>query len=166
MVTAPTVSSKPDTTLSETEPQTTGTTFQAITIGENQPIYSLDPLFATTQSEMRAIQLVYEGLVRFNSRGKIVPAIAKNWTISNNHTRFSFILKDDVYYQNSSVFASGRGRKLKPGDIKKVFKRMASAGVPPRAAKLFMNIRGFEPYFKEQHNIYRSSFGIYTVSAA
>ncbi len=155
MVNAPTVSSSKPDTLSKSK--TTGGTFQSVTIWENQPIYTLDPLFVTNVSEMRVIQLVYEGLVRFNSQGKVVPAIAKKWTISNQHRQFTFILKQNLFYQDNSIFASGRGRQLKPEDIKKDFERMAHANIPPRAAELFMDIRGFEPYFQEQHKVYRPS---------
>lgn len=146
---------KPDTTAASKT--TINSSFQSITIGENQPIHSLDPLFITNVSEMRAVQLVYEGLVRFNSQGKIIPSIAKSWTISNNHRRFQFKLRQNIYFQDSPIFSSGRGRRLRPGDIKKDFERMARDNVPTRAAKLFMNIRGFEPYFQEQHNVFRPS---------
>jgi ABC-type transport system substrate-binding protein len=154
-VNAPTVSSSKPDTLSESK--TTGGTFQSITIWENQPIHTLDPLFVTNESEMRVIQLIYEGLVRFNSQGKIVPAIAKKWIINDQHRQFKFILKQNIFYQDNSIFASGRGRQLKPEDIKKDFERMAHADVPPCAAKLFMDIHGFEPYFQEQHKVYRPS---------
>lgn len=157
-VQGPTVSSEtPDTLTNNEVTEPAGSAFQALTIGENQPIHSLDPLFAITFSEMQAIQLVYEGLVRFDNRGKIVPAIAESWTVDDHHRRYQFNLKDDVFYQNSSIFSSGRGRKLRAGDIKKDFERMARADVPAYAAHLFMNIRGFEPYFQEQHHIFRQS---------
>jgi len=157
-VNTPTVSSEePDTLTDHTTGVSAGPAFQSLTIGENQPIYSLDPLFATTLSEMRAIQLVYEGLVRFDKQGKITPTVAKTWTVSDQNRHFSFALKGDVYYQDSPVFSSGRGRQLKASDIKKDFERMARADVPSHAAELFMNIRGFEPYYQEQHHVYRSS---------
>jgi ABC-type transport system substrate-binding protein len=151
---SPVSSTKSDTL---TTSKVTGTPFQSITIGENQPIHTLDPLFIQNISEMRTVQLIYEGLVRFNNQGKIVPAIAGSWTISNQHRQFRFILSDSVYYQDSPIFPSGRGRQLKPNDIKKDFERMAQADVPSCAAELFMNIRGFEPYFQAQHKVFRPS---------
>lgn len=147
---APTSSGQPDTT--PQAPEDEGP-FTQLTIGENQPIKTLDPLFAENGSSMRALQLVYEGLVRFNASGEIIPAIAKDWTMSNNGHTYRFTLHNDIFYHDSNIFPNGRGRKLVAGDVKKAFERMARATVPDRAAQLFMNIEGFEPYYREQHAV-------------
>nr|WP_286670513.1 ABC transporter substrate-binding protein [Fodinibius salsisoli] len=106
---------------------------------------------------MHAIQLIYEGLVRFDEGGDIVPAVARKWTSSNNSYQYTFHLRPDIFYHDSDIFGSGTGRKLTAGDVKFIFKRMAKPGVSDRAARLFMNIQGFEAYFREQHYVYNSS---------
>ncbi|HYW36318.1 MAG TPA: ABC transporter substrate-binding protein [Balneolaceae bacterium] len=151
---APVSSQKPDTTAAQNQG---GTEFQELTIGENQPIHSLDPLFIENTSEMQAVQLVYEGLVRYDASGKIIPAMARSWTVSDNHKIYRFTLKHNLFYQDSDVFSSGRGRRVVAGDIKKDFQRMATDSVPDHAARLFMDIRGFEPYYQEQHKVFRKS---------
>lgn len=147
---APISTGQPDTTLQAPEDEGP---FTQLTIGENQPIKTLDPLFAENGSSMRALQLVYEGLVRFNASGEIIPAIAKDWTMSNNVQTYRFTLHNDIFYHDSNIFPNGRGRKLVAGDIKKAFERMARATVPDRAAQLFMDIEGFEPYYREQQAV-------------
>lgn len=137
-------------TLQQQQRQAAGP-FKQLAIGENQPIRSLDPLYVENASGMRAVQLVYEGLVRYNAGGEIVPAIASEWAVSNNHTTYRFTLHDSLFYHDSSVFPNGRGRRLVAGDVKWAFERMAKDHIPNLAAHLFMNIRGFEPYFQEQH---------------
>lgn len=128
--------------------------FRQLNIGEYQSISSLDPLLADNITNIRAIQLVYEGLVRFDEAGTIAPAIAQNWSVGTNDRRYTFHLRPDVYYHDSDIFGSGTGRKLTADDVPFVFERMAKNTVPPRAARLFMNIEGFDEYFREQRHIY------------
>ncbi|HET6528227.1 MAG TPA: ABC transporter substrate-binding protein, partial [Balneolaceae bacterium] len=132
--------------------------FQKLVMGEFNTIGSLDPLFANNATEMRAVQLVYEGLVRFDENGNITPGIAQTWTVSDDSSLYEFHLRPDIFYHNSDIFSTGTGRRLVAEDVKFVFERMARAGVPPRAAKLFMNIRGFDSYFQEQHFVYNPQF--------
>ncbi|SMO70580.1 ABC transporter substrate-binding protein [Fodinibius sediminis] len=131
--------------------------FQQLNIGELEPIRSLDPLLATNSAETRAIQLLYEGLVRFDETGTITPAIAREWSSSNDRRQYTFHLRSDVFFHNSEVFGSGTGRKLTANDVRFVFERMAHNDVPPHAAELFMNIEGFDAYFREQRLLYKPS---------
>lgn len=147
---APTSSGKTDTTRQALPDEGS---FTQLTIGENQPIKTLDPLFAENGSSMRALQLVYEGLIHLNADGEITPAIAKEWTLSDDGRTYRFTLHNDIFYHDSDIFSNGRGRRLVAGDVKKAFERMARSTVPARAAQLFMNIKGFEPYYQEQHAV-------------
>lgn len=146
---SPDTAATTDTTASEPS-----AAFRQINIGEINPIPNLDPLFANNASTMRAVQLVYEGLVRMNSTGTIIPGIAKRWTVENDSLKYVFTLRNNVYYHDSNAFNNGIGRKLKAGDVKYAFERMAQISVPVNAARLFMPIQGFEPYFREQHNVF------------
>jgi len=141
-------------TTSEQSASESDAKFRELLIGEYQKINSLDPLFADNTASMRAVQLVYEGLVRLNQNGSVVEGLAKNWEISNDSLSYRFTLRSDIYYQDSEVFSTGTGRRLVAQDVKYVFERMAKSNVPPNAAQLFMDIRGFEPYFQEQRLVY------------
>lgn len=131
--------------------------FRKLVVGEYNTISSLDPLFANSAAAMRAVQLVYEGLVRLDANGSVMPGMAKSWEASNDSLKYTFRLRPEVYYHDSDVFSTGTGRKLASDDVKFVFERMASAGVPPKGAQLFMDIEGFDPYFHEQHEVYLPS---------
>lgn len=128
--------------------------FRKLVIGEYQSITSFDPLLAENGATLRALQLVYEGLIRLDADGDPKPAVAKEWEVSNDSLTYSFTLNSDIYYQDSEVFSTGTGRRLVANDVKYVFERMAKAGNPSRAAKLFWDIKGLEPFYQEQHNIY------------
>lgn len=144
-------------TVEQAAPAKQEASFRQLNIGEFQPIRSLDPMFASTRSDLHAVQLIYEGLVRFNESGNIVPAVATKWSSSNNNHRYTFHLRSDVFYHDSDIFGSGTGRKLNANDVKFVFRRMARPGISDRAARLFKNIQGFEAYYREQHYVHDAS---------
>lgn len=159
---------QPQTTVVDRDPETTAAddtldqppnaeqdaSFRQLNIGESQPISSLDPLLANNTSAIRTIQLLYEGLVRFNEAGNIAPAIAQKWSVEDENRRYTFHLRPDVYYHDSDIFGSGTGRKLRAADVIFIFERMAKNNLPPHAAQLFTNIEEFDTYFQEQRQIY------------
>ncbi|NGP75371.1 ABC transporter substrate-binding protein [Balneolaceae bacterium YR4-1] len=146
---APDTSETTDTTASEPS-----AAFRQINIGEINPIPTMDPLFAENAGTMRALQLVYEGLVRFDRQGDVVPGIATNWTVTDDSLQYTFTLRNNVYYHDNNAFNNGIGRKFKASDVKFAFNRMAMNSVPDHAAQLFMSVEGFEPFYREQHNIF------------
>lgn len=119
--------------------------------GEVDSIQNLDPLFARNNSARRLMMLVYEGLVIHNQQGDIIPGIAKNWDISSDSLTYTFHLNTKAYYQDMDAFSSGVGRRVSASDVKFDFERMALDSVPSDAAELFMDIDGFDTYYKEQH---------------
>lgn len=149
------ITAAPDTTAtSDTTASEPSAAFRQINMGEINPIPTLDPLFAENASTMRALQLVYEGLVRLDREGKVIPGIASQWSVADDSLKYTFRLRNNVYFHDSNVFNNGVGRKLKASDVKFAFERMAMNSVPNHAAKLFMPIEGFEPYYREQHNVF------------
>jgi ABC-type transport system substrate-binding protein len=148
----PTPTAPSDTTIGKTAGD--DASFLNLVVGEHSSISSLDPLFADNAAEMRAVQLVYEGLVRLDSNGSVVPGIAKNWKVSSDSLEYTFQLRSDIFYHDSNAFSTGTGRRLISEDVKFIFERMARAGVPPKAAHMFMDVKGFDPYFNEQREVY------------
>lgn len=130
------------------------TTAQTLDYGETNKIESLDPLFAHNDATFRIIDLMYEGLVGLNDHGEVVPRIAKSWDISTDSLTYTFHLRPDIYFQDNEVFNSGRGRLVKASDVAFDLTRTAKNNVPGYAAKLFMDIHGYDTYYKEQHQIF------------
>ena len=127
--------------------------FTAIKVGELNSIQTLDPLFATNNSEFRILSLIYDGLTEIDNNGNINSAIAKKWTISRDSLRYTFTIRDDVFYHSDSRFRSGIGRQVVPQDIVMNFERMASVLVPDYAADMFKSIQGFNAFHNEQTHI-------------
>jgi ABC-type transport system substrate-binding protein len=138
----------PDSAVSETE--TDDDEFTQIKIGEPASINSLDPLFAESGSEWRAIHLIYETLVSLDENGEPAPGLAKSWTVNEDSTQFVFHLNATTTFHDSPFFESNTGRRVVASDIKFIFDRMASNNVPDFAADHFKDILGFSAYHTEQ----------------
>lgn len=149
---SPTAITPADTTQQVTP--TNEASFRKLVIGEFAPIKTLDPLYADNAASMRAVQLVYEGLVRLNDNGSPVPGLAKTWAVSKDSLQYTFHLRPNIYFQDNQIFSTGTGRKVTASDVKYDFERMAQAGLPPYAAHMFMDIENYEPYYREQHFVY------------
>ena len=65
----PVSSPNTDATPEDTTTAPKSADFMQLNMGELHPINSLDPLFAKNTSTMRALQLIYEGLIKYNEEG-------------------------------------------------------------------------------------------------
>ncbi len=64
---------------------------------------TLDPQREFSEKNHTIVQQIFEGLVRFDPDGKIVPALATNWRPMNDHT-VRFQLRKGVVFQNGEPF--------------------------------------------------------------
>lgn len=127
--------------------------YQELRIGVIDPVTNLDPLFADNLSTLRVLSLIYDGLFALNSDGEPEPALASDVEISDDGTEYRITLNRDIYYHNSSAFASGVGRRIHASDVKWAFERAATIQVPDHAANLLKQVTGFENYHIEQHRM-------------
>ncbi|MGE5508053.1 MAG: peptide ABC transporter substrate-binding protein [Chitinophagales bacterium] len=63
------------------------------------PIPTLDPQYHTQGKWLDMIAL-FEGLTQFDAKFKVVPNIAKSWTVSDDGLVYTFKLRDDVKWSN------------------------------------------------------------------
>ncbi|WP_082726553.1 ABC transporter substrate-binding protein [Limnochorda pilosa] len=65
----------------------------------------LDPTISTSQEIARMVyDNVHQGLVRIDRHGRIVPALAKRWTISPDGKVYTFTLREGVRFHDGSGF--------------------------------------------------------------
>ena len=77
-----------------------------------------DPTVSTSQEIARVMyHNVYEGLVRIDRNGEIVPALADSWKTSDDGLTWTFTLKEGVTFHN--------GDPLTPADVVAALKRAA-----------------------------------------
>lgn len=62
----------------------------------------INPLFAISDADRDLTALVYSGLLKYDPSGTLVPDLAKSYSISEDGLKYTFILKDDIYFQDGT----------------------------------------------------------------
>lgn len=85
----------------------------------NQPntITSLDPAFARNQSNIWAIDHIYNTLVQLDDSLHLQPCLAKSWTIDDEGKKYQFILNTRICFQDDPCFEGGKGRSINASDV-------------------------------------------------
>ena len=79
---------------------------------------TLDPALVTDVTSAIYVVELFGGLVALDKELKIVPDIAKEWTVSDDGKTYTFKLRDDVSFSNS-------GRRVTAQDFKYSIERAA-----------------------------------------
>jgi ABC-type transport system substrate-binding protein len=104
---------------------------------EQTGIASLDPAQAKNQSIMWAVHQLYNTLVEVDSQLNIVPSLATRWAISDDKTRYTFYLRNDVVFHDDPCFPNGRGRRMTAKDVEYSFKRIVDRNTASPGAWIF-----------------------------
>ena len=87
-------------------------------------INTLDPAFSRTLQDNGVCNQLFNGLVQLDDELNILPCIAKNWTISNDGTRYQFNLRDDVYFHKHELFGKDSTRTVVANDFEYSLNRL------------------------------------------
>jgi ABC-type transport system substrate-binding protein len=96
---------------------------------QTTPVSSLDPAFARNQTNMWAIQNLYDCLVDVDDSLKIQPCLAKNWTIAPDGLTYTFNVRQDVFFHDNACFPNGKGRRMTASDVAYSFGRLLDSTV-------------------------------------
>ena len=91
---------------SATEGGSTGEPVQGgeITVGIAQDLdNSLDPHLAVAAGTKEVMFNVFEGLVKTNANGELIPAVAERYEVSEDKTQYTFTLRDGVTFHNGDA---------------------------------------------------------------
>ena len=91
---------------------------------EFRNITSLDPAFARNPQNIWPIQQLFNGLVQLDDSLNIIPEIAKSWNISADGKKYTFKLREDVYFHESPVFGESMTRTVNAEDFVYSFDRL------------------------------------------
>lgn len=72
----------------------------SIVVGIQNDLDSLDPHLAGSAGTSEVLFNIFEGLVKPNSDGELIPAVASDYKISEDGTRYTFTLRDGVKFHN------------------------------------------------------------------
>ena len=76
-----------------------------LVVGQIAEPQALDPHAVTAVNDFRILMNVYDGLVRYASGTlEVEPALASDWTISDDGTVYTFTLRDGVSFHDGSPF--------------------------------------------------------------
>jgi len=79
----------------------------SLTIAINAEPPLLDPTASTSQEIARILyDNVLQGLVKFNAKGEIVPALAESWKVSPGGLTYTFTLRRNVRFHDGTNFAA------------------------------------------------------------
>lgn len=75
----------------------------SIVVGIPQDLDSLDPHIARAAGTDEVLFNIFEGLVRPDEFGKVNPAVAESYTLSEDSMKYTFVLRDNVKFHNGDV---------------------------------------------------------------
>jgi peptide/nickel transport system substrate-binding protein len=96
-----------------------------------------DPAFAKNLYIMWTVHMMYNTLVETDENLNIVPSLAKSWQISEDGLRYTFIIRDSVYFHDNEIFPGGKGRKMTAADVAYSFNRIIEPGTASSGAWIF-----------------------------
>ena len=62
----------------------------------------VNPVLAISDADKDLVALVYSGLLKATPDGKLIPDLAKNYTISSDGRTYSFTLKENIYFHDGT----------------------------------------------------------------
>ncbi len=111
---------------------------------ESSGITSLDPGFASVQSNIWATNQLFNGLVQLDENLKIQAAIAKKWSISDSSATYTFVLRNDVYFHDNQCFNDGKGRLVVAQDFVYSFDRLLDAKVAAKGSWVLKKVDSYK----------------------
>ena len=70
--------------------------------GLETDIVTMDSAFATDPASMSALHATTEGLMGVDAKGKTVPMLAKSYSLNDDHTVYTFKLRDNLKWTDLS----------------------------------------------------------------
>ena len=103
---------------------------------QHNPLTSLDPAFAKSQSNIWPVGHLYSRLVSLNDSLEIEKDIAKSWRISEDGLTYTFDLRNDIFF-HADVCFGGEERRLTAQDFVYSFNRIISPQVNSPGSWIF-----------------------------
>ena len=108
---------------------------------------TLDPAFAGSRSPIWMTAQLYNGLVVQDSAFQARPGIARAWKISPDGLRYTFLLRDDVYFHRHGCFGPDSTRRVTAQDFVYSFTRVCDPAVAAKGAWIFNGkVQGLETF--------------------
>lgn len=110
---------------------------------EHKNISSLDPAFSKDLADIWATHQLFNGLVQMDDQLNVKPSIAKNWTITDSATRYTFNLRKDVFFHKHKLFSQDSTRKVIASDFEYSFNRLRDKAVASPGSWVLNKVENF-----------------------
>jgi peptide/nickel transport system substrate-binding protein len=101
-----------------------------------EPPARLDPAFASSDSEIAVLNVVYDYLVDIDADNQIQPRLAVDWTVSDDGLTYTFELAEGVTFHD--------GSPLTAADVVWTFDRLRDPALELPTADIYANIASIE----------------------
>lgn len=118
---------------------------------EHSNITSLDPIFAKDQRNIWACNQLYNGLVQLDDNLNIKPDIAKHWTVDSTGTKYTFQLRNDVYFHENQIFGTKKTRTVVAKDFEYSLNRLCKEEIASPGSWVVQNVFAVEAI--DQHTL-------------
>jgi peptide/nickel transport system substrate-binding protein len=92
-----------------------------ISIGHSSKPDIINPILTSETISVTLMNLIFSGLLSFDSSGKANPDVARDWEVSRDGMTWSFLLRDDVRFHD--------GHPLTSHDVEFTYRSMMDPGV-------------------------------------
>ena len=111
---------------------------------EHANINTLDPAFSRTLQDTWVCNQIFNGLVQLDSALNILPSIAKDWTISEDGLKYTFKLRNDVYFHKHKLFGNDSTRVVVADDFTYSLNRLKNEQVAAPGSWVLNKVDYFE----------------------
>ncbi len=111
---------------------------------EYASINTLDPAFSRTLQDNSVCNQLFNGLVQLDKDLNILPSIAKNWTISEDGLKYSFSLREDVYFHKHKLFGKDSTRTVIAKDFEYSLNRLRDKKIAAPGSWVLNKVDDFE----------------------
>ena len=118
---------------------------QVFRYNEHYNVATLDPAFARNPPIIWPTNQLFNGLVQQDDSLNIVPDLAKRWTVDSSATRYTFTLRDDVFFHKHPQFKTPDStRRLVASDFVYSFDRLKDPAVASPGSWVLSNVAAYE----------------------
>ncbi|MBP7809755.1 MAG: ABC transporter substrate-binding protein [Bacteroidia bacterium] len=128
---------------------------------EMNGISSLDPAASSSFENIGAVNQIFNGLVQTDDELNVIPCIAHTFKISEDGLKYTFLLRNDVYFHDNPCFEGGKGRKVTAKDFEISLNRLYDSRVSSAMSLLTYVDRTERTGYKGFDAINDSVFEIY-----
>lgn len=106
---------------------------QVFNYNEMNGLTSLDPAAANNFENIWPVNQLFNGLLQMDDSLNVIPCIARQYTINEDGTVYTFYLRRDVFFHDNVCFKNSKGRRVAASDFVFSFYRLFDSRVSAAA---------------------------------